>query len=74
MLPAVVYIRTMTFKGYLKKNGYLIRVWHHEGRYKMQYSNDEFTTKTVKVYGSRYAFLNAMELRFAPYELKDLLS
>jgi len=64
----------MTFKGYLEKNGYLIRVWHHVGRYEMEYSNDGLTIKTVKVYGSRYAFLKAMELRFAPDELKDLLS
>jgi len=70
----VRYIRTMTFKGYLEKNGYFIRVWHHDGRYKMEYSNDGFTTKTVKVYGNRYAYLKAMELRFAPEELKDLLS
>jgi len=63
----------MTFKGYLEKNGYLIRVWHEDGRYEVEYSNDGFETKQVKVYGSRYAFLKAMELRFAPEELKDLL-
>jgi len=39
----------------------------------MEYSNDEFRTKQVKVYGIRYAFLKAIELRFAPEELKDML-
>jgi len=64
-----------TFKGNLEKNGYEIRVWLEEnGGYQLEYSNDGFETKKVKVYGSRYAFLKAMELRFAPEELKDLLS
>jgi len=64
----------MTFKGYLEKNGYIIRVWHNDGCYEMEYSDDGFRTKQVKVYGSRYAFLEAMELRFVPDELKHLLS
>jgi len=65
----------MTFKDYLEKNGYLIRVSNDvTGSYEIEYSNDGFETKTVKVYGSRYAFLKDMELRFAPEELKDLLS
>ena len=72
-MPATVYILIMTLKGYLEKNGYLIRVWHHNGRCEMEYSNDGFETKTVKVYGSRYAFLKAMELRFAPDELKEII-
>jgi len=59
----------------LEKNGYEIRVWKEEnGGYQLEYSNDGFRTKQVKFYGSRYAFLKAMELRFAPDELKDLLS
>jgi len=64
----------ITFRGNLKKNGYEIRVFKEDnGGYQIEYSNDGFTTKTVKVYGSRYAFLKAMELRFAPEELKELL-
>ena len=50
-LPVVAYIRSMTFKGYLEKNGYLIRVWHEDGRYEVEYSNDGFETKKVKGYG-----------------------
>jgi len=41
--------------------------------YQLEYSNDGFRTKEVKVYGSRYAFLKVMEFRFAPEELKELL-
>jgi len=64
-----------TFKGNLEKNGYEIRVFKEDnGGYQLEYSNDGFRTKEVKIYGSRYAFLKAMELRFAPDELKDLLS
>jgi len=63
----------MTFKGYLEKNGYLIRVWHEDGRYEVEYSNDGFETKQVKVYGSRYKFLEAFESRFSPEELKPFL-
>jgi|GEM_PF-1581042 len=64
-----------TFKGNWEKNGYEIRVFKEDnGGYQLEYSNDGFKTKQVKVYGSRYAFLKAMMLRFALYDLKDLLS
>jgi len=62
-----------TFKGNLEKNGYEIRVFKEDQGYQIEYSNDGFRTKQVKVYGSRYAFLKVMELRFAPDELEDLL-
>jgi len=62
------------FKGNLEKNGYEIRDFKEDQGYKLEYSNDGFRTKQVKIYGSRYAFLKAMELKFAPEELKDLLS
>ena len=62
-----------TFKGNLEKNGYEIRVFKENQGYQIEYSNDEFRTKQVKFYGSRYAFLKAMELRFAPEELKEVL-
>jgi len=63
-----------TFKGNLEKNGYKIKVFKEEnGGYQLEYSNNGFRSKQVKVYGSRNAFLKAMELRFAPEELKDLL-
>jgi len=64
----------MKFKGYLEKNGYLIRIWHEDGRYEVEYLNNGFETKQVKVYGSSYAFLKAMESRFLPEELKIFLS
>jgi len=64
----------MTFKGYLEKNGYLIRVSNDDtGSYEIEYSNDGFEAKQVKVYGSRYAFLKAMELRFSPKKLNEVL-
>jgi len=64
-----------TFKGNLEKNGYEIRVFKEKnGGYQLEYSNDGFKTKQVKVYGSRYAFLKAMESRFLPEELRELLS
>lgn len=65
----------MTFKGYLKKDGYLIRVSTNKaGTYQVEYSNDGFVRdKQVKVYNSRYAFLKAMESRFAPEELRTFL-
>jgi len=64
-----------TLKGNLEKNGYQIRVWHEDNiGYQLEYTNDGFMSKQVKVYGSQYVFLKAMELRFAPEELKDLLS
>jgi len=64
-----------TFRGVLEKNGYVIRIWHEDnGAYLMEYSNDGFETKAVKVYGSRCAFLKAMEHRFAPDELKNYVS
>jgi len=62
-----------TFKGNLEKNGDVIRVFKEDQGYQIEYSNDGFRTKQVKVYGSRYAFLKAMQLRLAPEELKDLL-
>jgi len=63
-----------TFKGNLEKNGYKIKVFKEEnGGYQLEYSNNGFRSKQVQVYGSRNAFLKAMELRFAPEELKDLL-
>jgi len=59
----------------LEKSGYEIRVFKEDsGGYQIEYSNDGFRTKEVRVHGSRYAFLKAMELRFAPDELKDLLT
>jgi len=65
----------MRFKGYLKKDGYLIRVSSNAaGAYQIEYSNDNLKTKEVKVYKSRYEFLKAMETRFSPEELKELLS
>jgi len=64
-----------TFKGNLEKSGYEIRVFKEDnGGYQLEYSNDGFRTKQVKVYGSRYAFLKAMECRFLPEELRELLS
>jgi len=63
-----------TFKGNLEKNGYEIRVFKEEnGGYQLEYSNDGFRTKEVKVYGSRYKFLEAFESRFSPEELKPFL-
>jgi len=58
-----------------EKNGHLIRVSSNEaGAYMIEYSNDGLKTKEVKVYNSRYEFLRAMESRFLPGELKELLS
>ena len=65
----------MRFKGYLKKDGYLIRVSTNEaGAYQIEYSNDNLKSKEVKLYPSRYEFLKTMESRFLPSELKELLS
>ena len=65
----------MRFKGYLKKDGYLIRVSSNDaGAYQIEYSDDNLKTKEAKVYNSRYEFLRAMESRFLPEELKELLS
>jgi len=59
----------------LEKSGYEIRVFKEDsGGYQLGYSNDGFRTKEVNFYGSWYAFLTAMELRFAQDELKDLLT
>jgi len=64
-----------TFKANLEKSGYEIRVFKEDnGGYQLEYSNDGFRSKEVKVYVSRYAFLKDMELRFGPGELKELLS
>jgi hypothetical protein len=63
----------MRFKGYLKKDGYLIRVSSNAaGAYQIEYSNDNLKSKTVKVYPSRYEFLKAFESRFLPSELKEV--
>jgi len=60
----------MRFKGYLKKDGYLIRVSSNDaGAFQIEYSNDDLKTKEVKIYKSRYEFLRAMESRFLPEEL-----
>lgn len=66
----------MRFRGYLKKGEYLIRVSSSEaGQYQIEYSNDSFARhKLVKVYQSRYQFLKAMEDRFSPEELKEVLA
>jgi len=43
----------MRFKGYLKKNGYFIRVSSNEaGLIRLNYSKDNLNTKQVKVYAS----------------------
>lgn len=66
--------KSMRFKGYLKKSGYLIRVSTSvDGAYQIEYSTDNLKTKTVKVYSSRYEFLKALESRFLPSELKEVL-
>lgn len=64
----------MTFKGYLKKDGYLIRVSSNKkGQYQIEYTDDGFVRhKVVKIFQSRYTFLQAMESRFAPEVLKEL--
>jgi len=65
----------MRFKGYLKKDDWLIRVPSNAaGAFQIEYSQDNLMTKEVKVFNSRYEFLKAMESRFAPDKLKELLS
>jgi len=64
----------MRFKGYLKKDGYLIRVSSNAaGAYQIEYSKDNLKTKEVKVYRSRYEFLSAFQTRFLPEELNQVL-
>lgn len=64
----------MTFKGYLYKGDYVIRVCSSkEGSFKIEYTNDNWKTKEFKEYNSRYDFLKAMELRFLSEELKTNL-
>jgi len=65
----------MRFKGYLQKDGYLIRVSSAEsGAYQIEYSNDNLKTKQVKLYKGRFEFLKAFENRFLPEELSQVLS
>lgn len=67
--------KRMKFKGYLKKDKWLIRVSSNAaGAFQIEYSQDNLMTKTVKVYKSRYHFLKAMESKFAPDELSPFLT
>jgi len=62
-----------TFKGNLEKKGYEIRVFKEDQGYQIEYSKDGFESKKVKIYGSRYKFLESFESRFSPDELKPFL-
>lgn len=60
----------MTFITYLHKDKWIIRVNGHEGRYLLEYTNDNWETKQLKYYESKKDLLKALSLRFSEEELK----
>jgi len=60
----------MTFITYLHKGKWIIRVSGHNGKYLLEYSEDQFNSKTTKSYESKEELLQALDSRFSGEELK----
>jgi len=60
----------MTFITYLHKGKWIIRVSGHDGKYLLEYSEDQLNSKTTKSYESKEELLQVLASRFSEEELK----